>query len=325
MPLPRKLLASVATAGLLLAGCEAFEVAAAVVDDRKIDDDRFRRTVDFVLAGPQFEQLPAGEQGEEQRKTVVRQLLTFLIHQQIVEAEAADRGITVPDEEVDGLLEAQIEQLGGDQSFRRQLEQSGMTVVDVEELLRAQLVRERVSQAIVADLIPEEDLRAEYEARLAEFTRVDVAHILVETRGEARRIARQATPENFGRLARRFSQDPGSAGNGGGLGARPASDFVGPFAEATLEAPVGDVTGPVRTEFGFHLILVIDRQAIPFEQISEQLVQERSGQVFSEWLLERAGEVLIRVNPRYGVYSEQEGQVIPRTSTTPLPGPQVTP
>lgn len=324
MPRPRKPIALLGVAVLLLSACQAFEVAAAVVDDRKIEDETFRRTADFVLAGPQFSQLTP-EQGEEQRRTVLRQLLTFLIHQQIIEAEAAERGITVADDEVDRLLDAQIEGLGGDESFQQQLEQSGLTVVDVRDLLRGQLLREQVSDAVVAEELPEEELRQEYESRLAEFTTVDVAHILVRNRNLAQRLTTQATPRNFARLAREFSQDSGSAQDGGRLGSRPASDFVEPFAEAVLEIPVGRVGGPVRTDFGFHVIHVIDREALPFEEVREQLLDERAGDIFATWLLEEAAGAQIRVNPRYGVYSDEQGQVIPRTATTPLPGPQVTP
>jgi peptidyl-prolyl cis-trans isomerase C len=140
-------------------------------------------------------------------------------------------------------------------------------------------------------------------------------------------VIEQATPANFGDLARQLSQDPGSARNGGDLGTRPASAFVPPFARALVEAEPGQIVGPVQTEFGFHVIHVIDRQLQPFEAVRPQLVGELRGRVFTEWLLERVGLAEIQVNPRYGFFDEDSGTVIERRSTSPAPrrSPQVAP
>lgn len=321
----KRLLALVAAGALALPACGAFETAAAVVDGAKIENEEFVQRVDFVLAGPQFTDLPAGGEGERQREEVVRQLLTFLIHQKLIDGYALENDLEVDPQQLDALFDQQIEQLGGEESFRRQLADSGLTQAEVRELVGAQLLRQSVAERVVAEEIPEEELRADYEARLPEFATVDVAHILVDDRARAQQIFEDATPENFAELAARFSKDPGSAESGGELGERPAADFVGPFAQATLEIPVGEIGAPVRTQFGFHVIWVKAREVTPFEEARDQLIGERSGDVFVEWLLEQARGAEIRVNPRYGVYDDDAGQVVPRTATTPEPGPQVTP
>lgn len=316
----------VAGTALLLAACGAFEPAAARVNGRTIDDDRFRRTVEFVLADPR---LAGQELGEEQlqqnRLDVVRGLLSFLIQQQIVDEHAAAEGIEVPRDEVEQRLEAQIADLGGREVFAEQLEGSGATIADVRALVTAQLLRDRVAGRVAEESVSEDDLRADYAERRAEFTQVRVAHILVQDRQEAERIRARATPENFAQLARRFSQDPGSAQQGGDLGQNPAANFVRPFAEAALEIPVGQIGGPVRTDFGFHVIHVIDREMTPFEEAQERLVAEGAQQAFSEWLLGRLETAEIRVNPRYGFFDAQTGRVIERRATTPEPEPQVAP
>jgi foldase protein PrsA len=153
-----------------------------------------------------------------------------------------------------------------------------------------------------------------------------VSHILLATRAEAERLARQATPRNFADLAREHSEDQGTANAGGDLGVQRLADLVDTFAQAVLDIPVGEVGGPVETQFGFHLILVHERASRSFEAVREELVAEARPSVFNEWLLEQVRGAEVRVNPRYGYFDGASGQVIPRTATTPSPPPvQVVP
>ncbi len=317
----RKTFPLIVTAGILTAACAVFEPAAAVVNGKKIEDERFRRAVDFVLADPRFADLAAPEaQIAEQRRDVVREVLTFFIEQEVIRDHAAERGIGVEEEELDALLDQQIQAAGGEGAFRQRLEDSGASITDVRDLVRQQILREKVADDVIREEITEEDLRSVFEERLDDLTTVHAAHILVLDREEAEELAARVTPENFERLAAERSEDEGSAARGGDLGPRPATDFVEPFAEAALAIPVGEIGGPVQTEFGYHIIRVLDRRAPSFEDVRQRLLDERSGEVFLSWLEGRVRESEIRVNPRYGVLDPETGRVIARTATTPVAG-----
>jgi foldase protein PrsA len=313
------------SATILLTGCaDLLDTGAAVVNGDKIEEDRFRQELDFLLADPRFaSEIPQGEAGDAQRKELGRRYLTFLIHQELVAAYAREHDI-VPDEaDIDGVLEEQIAQLGGRQTFERLLSRTGTSESDVRRLVQQQILRQAVAEAVVAERVNEDELRHIYEERALEFSQVHVAHILVGSRAEAARIAKEATPKNFAGLARRFSEDQATAQNGGDLGIQRAADLVGPFAEAALDIPVGEVGGPVQTEFGFHVIHVIDRQTQPFQEVREQLLEELRGDLFTEWLFGRLRRAEIRVNPRYGYFDRDSGAVLQRTSTSPEPTPSV--
>lgn len=308
----------------LTACSDLLTTAAATVDGRKIEEDRFVRELDFLLVDPRFaQQLPTGEDSELQRKELARQYLTFLIHQQVVHVYADEHDVEVDGPEVDALFEQQIAELGGPEAFAGLLQSAGASETDVRRLLEEQILREGVAEAVVEQQLTEEQLRRTYDERALEFSQVQVAHILVETEEEALDILERATPETFGQLAQRFSLDTGSAPNGGDLGIQRPADLVQPFADATLDIPVGEVGGPVQTEFGWHLIHVIDRQTQPFESVRDSLLQELRGQVFTDWLIERVQGAEIRVNPRYGYFDEASGSVMERTSTSPLPVPSI--
>lgn len=321
----RRLIPLLTLSALTLAACsDLLTTAAATVDGRKIEDNRFVRELDFLLADPRFaQQLPAGEEGDIQRKELARQYLTFLIHQQVVHAYADENDVEIDSGQVDALFQQQVAELGGSQTFDALLRTAGATERDVRSLLEEQVLRESVAQAVVAEELGEDQLRQAYEERILEFSQVHVAHILVETEEEAERLLERATPQTFADLAGRFSLDTGSGSAGGDLGVQRPVDLVQPFADATLDIPVGEIGGPVQTEFGWHLIHVIDRQTEPFETVRETLLQELRGQVFTDWLIASLQAAEIRVNPRYGYFDEASGSVLERTSTTPLPVPSV--
>ncbi len=91
-------------------------------------------------------------------------------------------------------------------------------------------------------------------------TNVHAAHILVKKLGRAEEIrGKLDAGESFADLARRFSECP-SRKRGGDLGWFGRGQMVKPFEQAAFEADRGSIVGPVKTDFGYHLIHVIDKK-----------------------------------------------------------------
>ncbi len=100
-----------------------------------------------------------------------------------------------------------------------------------------------------------------------------------EARKKAEEILAQAraNPSRFGELAKTYSQDPGSAKNGGDLGYFARGKMVKEFSDATFALQKGDVSDIVQTEYGFHIIMVTDiKPAVPktLAQVRESVMQE---------------------------------------------------
>ena len=88
--------------------------------------------------------------------------------------------------------------------------------------------------------------------------RVRASHILVKTEAEAKEIMQKIKAgDDFAKLAKLYSQCP-SGNAGGDLGYFGKGQMVKPFEEACFKAKAGDVLGPVKTQFGWHLIKVTD-------------------------------------------------------------------
>lgn len=115
-------------------------------------------------------------------------------------------------------------------------------------------------QRIVEAAVTDEALQAAYDARFkdaAPQTEYNAAHILVETAEEAEKLkAELAAGADFAELAKAHSTDTGSGAAGGDLGWFGLGVMVQPFEEAVVAAKIGEVAGPVQSNFGYHLILV---------------------------------------------------------------------
>ncbi|MCB0087939.1 MAG: peptidyl-prolyl cis-trans isomerase, partial [Caldilineaceae bacterium] len=88
--------------------------------------------------------------------------------------------------------------------------------------------------------------------------------------------------EDFGEIAKEYSDDPGSGAQGGDLGWFGPGAMVAPFEEAAFSLPIGEVSEPISTTFGYHLIEVLEKDdARPKDE--SQLQQERT-QAYQDWL-----------------------------------------
>lgn len=90
-------------------------------------------------------------------------------------------------------------------------------------------------------------------------------------------LAQAKAGKDFGALAKQYSQDPGSADKGGDLGWADRNQFVGPFADALFSMNTGEIRGPVKTQFGFHIIRLDEIQAgktKPLESVRPEIEAE---------------------------------------------------
>ncbi|MCA0042099.1 peptidylprolyl isomerase [Celeribacter litoreus] len=179
---------------------------------------------------------------------------------------------------------------------------------DVSERLRLQLENEeRVLiagdklESIAEQAVTDEALQAAYEARMESFEpapEFHAAHILVETEEEALElIAELEGGADFAELAKEKSTGP-SGPNGGDLGWFGVGMMVQPFEAAVVTMETGDISEPVQTQFGWHVIKMIETRMAEqptLAEMSEELAAEVQDQAIRDTLTElsETGEVII--------------------------------
>lgn len=178
------------------------------------------------------------------------------------------------------ILESLIQQLVVIQTGMEEGLQNDPEVKKRMELVEAQLVRDLYLRRAVDARMTDEELKAAYNKWLEQNPpkeEVHARHILVETEEEARNIIKMVTDgQDFAELAKKFSKGP-SASQGGDLGFFEHGSMVKPFADVAFALQPNQFSAdPVKTQFGWHVILVVDRRkgdSPTFEQLRPSLVR----------------------------------------------------
>jgi len=168
-----------------------------------------------------------------------------------------DQYKSLPDDVLfEGIMDQLIQQAVLSQSLEG--EQSRMITLTVENQLRSMRAGDAL-EAKLANAITDKALQAAYEARFSDAeptTEYNASHILVKTEAEAQEIQKQLQDgADFAELAKQKSTGP-SGPNGGSLGWFGPGMMVKPFEDAVISMKAGEVSPPVKTQFGWHILIL---------------------------------------------------------------------
>ena len=168
-----------------------------------------------------------------------------------------DQYKSLPDDVLfDGILEQLIQQTVLSQSLDG--DQSRVITLTIENELRSMRAGDAL-EAKIAGAITDDAIQAAYKARFSEAeptTEYNASHILVETEAEALELRKQLDDgADFAALAKKESTGPSGA-NGGSLGWFGPGMMVKPFEDAVLAMKAGDISEPVKTQFGWHILIL---------------------------------------------------------------------
>lgn len=226
----------------------------------------------------------------DQKLNGYRQILDELIMDKLVAKAAA--GETVSDEDVNAEIAKLKKQFPSEEAFETQLKEAGQSPEKLNTAIRTMLQQQHWMQSQIkdGDKIDEAEAKKFYDTNTEEFKNpetVKASHILfmvnkddseeVVKQKEAaakKAAARAKKGEDFNKLAKELSEEPGAKESGGDLGFFAKDRMVPEFAEVAFSQKPGDISAPVKTQFGWHVIKVTDKKpagTVPFEEVKDQI------------------------------------------------------
>ena len=191
------------------------------------------------------------------------QVLQFLILQKWVTGEAADQGIKVSaKEEAAAFEKAKKDTFPKEADFQKFLKQSGMTVDDAKFQVAFNTIYVKLREKAIkaAEKVDNDDVKAFYEKNKKRFAQPetrDLRVVLTKTKAKAD-AARKALEggATWSEVAKKYSIDQASKGNGGSLPGIAKGSQEKAFDDALFAAKKGELTGPVKVQFGYYLFQV---------------------------------------------------------------------
>lgn len=223
----------------------------------------------------------AGDITKDELYEEMKSLYGDTVIQQLVEKKLLENKYDVSNDEIEEEFEKVKEQFGSDEEFEMALMQNGFQSADqLKEEIRFNLLRQKaVTDGIE---VTDEKLQEFYDENPDMFVEVEARHILVEDEDKANEVIEKLNNgENFEDLVTEYSTDTGSVAEGGSVGTVTTdSPLVPEFIDAALKLNEGEVSDPVESTYGFHIIKADSRTEMSFDdnrdEIEEKYLQQNA-------------------------------------------------
>ena len=295
--------------------------AVAVVGKDKITKAEFDAAIARSKRGYKQQHRAWPKAGTSQFQQIQQSALTFLVQLQELEQKAKELGVKVTDKQISDRLAQLTKQLGGEKNLKAQAKAQGLTLQDVRDIVvRPNLLSEGIYNKVTEDVkVSDDDVTKYYNKNLKLYRQPesrDVRHILVSNRALANKLYDKIKAgANFAALAKKYSKDPGSKAQGGKL-TIVKGQTAGPFDQTAFLLKKGQVSRPVKTQYGWHIIQALSEVKPPKttplkdvkEAIRQQLLQQRKRDKWTKWINDTKKEYAKKVH-------YQAGFAPPTTST----------
>src|ERR671932_176298 len=287
--------------------------AVAVVNGDTISRSEFDLAMARSRRGYKQQKRPWPKAGTQQFQQIQQSALTFLVQLQELEQKAKQLGVKISDKQIADRYAQLEKQLGGAKNLKTQAKAQGLTLQDVRDVvIRPNLLSEAIYKKVTEDVkVSDKDVSDYYKKNVKLYQQPesrDVRHILVSNRALANKLYDKIKAgANFAALAKKYSKDPGSKAQGGKL-TIVKGQTAGPFDQTAFLLRKGQVSRPVKTQYGWHIIQALSDVKPPKttplkdvrEAIRQQLLQQRKRDKWTKWINDTKKEYAKKVHYQVG-------------------------
>ena len=274
------------------------EGAIAVVGDKTVTKEEFDQIIEQQKKTAESQKQNFPEVGTPEYEAVKANAVKALLAQREWELEGESMGIKVTDQEIETQLNQKKEQFGltDEQKYQAELAKAGITDAQVRDQVRIEILTNKIYEAVTKKVtVTDADVQAYYDQNATKYQQPasrEVRHILVKTEAQAQKLHDQIqSGADFAKLAKKYTQDEASKADGGKLTAFEGRT-VGPFDDFVFSAKTGELSDPIKTEFGWHIIEVLSAikppTTTPLDQVKDTikttLLQTKQNAAMRAWI-----------------------------------------
>ncbi|WP_028543446.1 peptidylprolyl isomerase [Paenibacillus taiwanensis] len=249
------------------------DVVVATYEGGQVTQAQFdKELANMLFFYPDYAQII---QMDDFRQYFIKQQIAYLYLAEKAPDKSKQEGAKRADEQIAG-----IKKQVGDDQFKKMLEAQKLTEADVKTYMDRILTVVTDYNAKVTD----EQVKAQFEKDKTDFTTASVRHVLIgfkdknqkdRKKEDALKLAKDVQDrlkkgEDFAKLAKELSDDTGSAENGGLYKDVAVSKWVPQFKDAALTLPLNQISDPVETEYGYHVMKVESRTNKTFDMLTKE-------------------------------------------------------
>jgi parvulin-like peptidyl-prolyl isomerase len=289
--------------------------AVAVVGDETVTKEQLERLLAQTRASAKEGGRKFPKKGTPQYRQIRDQLIQYLVRRAQLFAAADERDIEISDEEIEERRKLIVAQAfgGSEKRYRERLAKQGVSEEQARADLEASLIQRELFNSLAKDVkVTDAEVRKHYNKNRAKYStaaRREIRQILLG--GNQRALAQSLVDQlrdgaDFAQLARRYSRDPRARSSGGRFEIA-KGDVNRAYESVAFSIPNGRIAGPVRTQFGWHVIEALGPvrrgKARPYaevkEQIRQELLYEKRNNATSNYLVEIARETNVEYQTGY--------------------------
>lgn len=247
--------------------------AVAMVAGEKIDKKAYKDEMSFYSA------MLASQQ---QLKPSIVQML---VQDKLISNDMKKNNIKVDDKELNDKFLQYIEQFGGQEKFDKMLDDYNMTSDKFKETIKKDEIYQKHREWFEEkNPASDEEIKKYFDDNKDSLSQVKASHILVEDENTANEVKEKLdNGEDFKELAKQYSKDTANANKGGDLGYFTKDQMVKEFSDKAFSMKKDEISDPVKTNYGYHIIKVDDKKDSP-EALKDEITKALNDKKYSDYL-----------------------------------------